>query len=74
MVKDIFYAVSRKGQGRIFTECPTRDDKLGVWVGESAGYISMTVILMQSYGFQLPKVTWEDSPVQLELSLNYGKD
>ena len=74
MVTDIYYAVSRKGQGRIFTERPIRDVKLGVWVGESAGYISMTVILMQTSGFKLPELTWEDAPVRLELSLNYGKD
>ena len=74
MVLDIYWAVSRKGQGRIFTERPIRDVKLGVWVGESAGYISMTVILMQLSGFKLPELTWEDAPVRLELSLNYGKD
>jgi hypothetical protein len=71
MVKDIFYAVSRKGQGRIFTTMPKREERLGVWVGESVGCISMLVMMMASEGFQMPRLTWDDNPVKLTIELNY---
>ena len=72
MVKELFYAVSRKGQGRVFTECPKRDERLGVWVGESAGCISMTVMIFESDGYVLPRISWDDEPIGMKMSLEYG--
>jgi hypothetical protein len=71
--KKIWYAVSRKGQGRVFTSKPTREERLGVWVGESVGCISMTVMLMESEGLiEFPPMTWKDEPLELKLELGYG--
>ena len=72
MVKQLWYAVSRKGQGRVFTGCPKRDERLGVWVGDSAGCISLTVMVFEGDGFVLPRITWDDEPMEMKLKLEYG--
>ena len=66
----IWYAVNGKGQGRIFTSLPERDDHFKVWLAESVGCISMTVMLFESNGeLALPDLKWDDDPVELELSI-----
>lgn len=74
MVRKLWYAVSRKGQGRVFTSLPVREPRLGVWTGESVGCISMTVMVMESDGFRLPRITWDDEPVELKLTLDYVQE
>lgn len=69
MKKRVFYAVSKSGQGRIFTTLPERDEHWGMWLGESVGCISTLFMLFLSDGLQLPTITWEDEPVELELSI-----
>lgn len=73
MEKTLWYAVSGKGQGRIFTTYPVRDEHFRIWQAESVGCISTVVMLMESEGFDLPDMTWKDEPVKLTLSLDYGK-
>lgn len=70
MVKKVWYAVSGKGQGRIFTTYPVRDDHFKVWLAESVGCISMTVMLFEADGMELPNLTWKDDPVELEISIS----
>lgn len=70
MTKKLWYAVSRKGQGRVFTTCPVRDEHFGVWLGASAGCISTTFMLFEADGLELPNLKWGDDPVQLELTIN----
>ena len=66
----IWYAVNGKGQGRIFTSLPERDDHFKVWLAESVGCISMTVMMLESDGeLVLPDLKWDDDPVELELSI-----
>lgn len=33
----------------------------------------MTVARMEALGFVLPKLSWPDEPVELKLTLDYGK-
>lgn len=68
---EIFYAVNKSGQGVIFEDEPSRDTILEVWVGQYNGSVTMVVARMESLGFVLPKITWEDEPVKLKLSLAY---
>lgn len=68
---EIFYAVNKSGQGCFFEEKPNRDTILEVWVGQYNGSITMVVARMESLGFVLPKITWEDEPVKLKLALAY---
>lgn len=68
---EIFYAVNKSGQGCVFKEEPSRDTVLEVWVGQYNGSITMVVARMESLGFVLPRITWEDEPVKLKLSLAY---
>lgn len=70
MTKKLWYAVSKKGQGRVFTTCPIRDEHFGIWLGESIGCISTTLMLFESDGLDLPAIKWNDDPVQIELSIN----
>lgn len=67
----IYYAVNGKGQGRIFTSKPERDNHFKIWIAESVGCISMTAMLFESNGeLTLPTLTWKDDPIELELSIS----
>lgn len=66
----LYYAVGVGGQGRIFAELPIRDTDRNVWVGNSDGFFVMVVARMEACGFVLPKISWEDEPVELTLSLS----
>lgn len=68
---EIFYAVNKSGQGCVFEDEPSRDTGLEVWEGQYNGSITMVVARMESLGFVLPRITWEDEPVKLKLSLTY---
>ncbi len=68
---EIFYAVNKSGQGCVFADEPRRDTGLEVWEGQYNGSITMVVARMESLGFVLPRITWEDEPVKLKLSLTY---
>lgn len=65
----LYYAVGVGGQGRIFAEMPSRDIDRNVWIGNSDGFLVMVVARMEALGFVLPKLTWQDEPVELKLSL-----
>lgn len=66
----IWYAVNGRGQGRVYTSLPERDDHFKVWLAESVGCISMTVMMLESNGeLMLPDLKWDDDPVELELSI-----
>ena len=66
----IWYAVNGKGQGRIFTSQPVRNDHWKLWEAESVGCISMAVMLLESNGeLELPVLSWKDEPVELELTI-----
>ena len=67
----LWYAVNGRGQGRIFTTKPERNDHWKLWEAESVGCISMTAMLLESEGMLvLPNLTWKDEPVELELSIS----
>ena len=72
MEKRIWYAVSMRGQGRVFTSKPERNELLGVWCGDSAGSVTMLVMMMEGEGFRLPDITWEDEPVEMKIVLCDG--
>ena len=66
----IWYAVSGRGQGNIYTTCPVRNQHFSVWQGRLEGCVASTVCLMAAeHGLQLPVITWEDEPVELEVSI-----
>ena len=67
----IWYAVNGKGQGRIFTSLPVREEHFKIWTAESVGCISMTAMLLESEGeLDLPAtMTWKDDPMELELTI-----
>lgn len=69
MTKKVWYAVSRKGQGRIFTSCPVRNETFGIFEGESIGCISTLFMLFEGDGFRLPRRKFEDDPIELEISI-----
>lgn len=69
----LFYAVNRSGQGCIFMEEPSRDTVYERWIGEYHPSVTLTVDRMTALGFTLPKISWEDEPVEIKLTLDYGK-
>lgn len=71
MTKKIWYAVSKTGQGRVFTTCPVRNEHFGIWEAESIGCISTLFMLFESDGLQVPNLKWDDDPVALELTMAF---
>lgn len=71
--KSLFYAVNRSGQGHIFMEEPRRDTVFERWVGEYLPSVSLTIDKMTALGFVLPKISWDDEPVEIKLLLDYGE-
>lgn len=71
--KSLFYAVNRSGQGCIFMEEPRRDTVFERWVGEYLPSVSLTIDRMTALGFVLPKISWDDEPVEIKLFLDYGE-
>lgn len=66
-----YFAVNRNEQGRIFEKKPKRDVKKGVWVGPFHGKLTITISYLVGLGFELPDISWQDSPVKLKLIMNY---
>lgn len=69
MKRKIWYAVSKYGQGRVFTTLPVRNQHWGLWEGESVGCISTLFMIFEADGLELPNMTFKDEPVELELSI-----
>ena len=72
MEKVLYYAVSRRGQGCIYTEPPVRNENFGVYQGRIEGCYSSLVADFEAEGFALPDISWKDEPVKLRLSIEYG--
>lgn len=71
--KTLYYAVSRRGQGVVFTDMPERVEKLGIWSGTIEGIYNSVVSDMEAEGYaELPLLSWKDEPVELKLSLEHG--
>lgn len=71
--KTIWYAVSSRGQGVIFTEKPSRLKKIGVWAGKIEGCYCSVVADMEAEGLlKLPSLTYSDEPIELKISISYG--
>ena len=72
-VKLLWYAVSARGQGVIFTDKPERVDKLGLWSGTIEGCYCSVVADMEANGLvELPEISYKDDPVELKLSISHG--
>ena len=74
-MKKLWYAVSRRGQGNIFTDLPERDEHFGIWKGHIEGCYSSVVCDMEQCGLiELPDITWKNDPVELMLSITTDGD
>lgn len=69
----VYYAVDECGQGWLFESKPHRNMVCGWWYGDKDIHITVVVMRMEALGFVLPDITWDDDPVELTLSLSYGK-
>ena len=67
----VWYAVSKTGQGRVFTSRPERNEHWGIWEGESMGFVTFLFMHMEAEGLEIPSLKWSDDPVQLMISLEY---
>lgn len=65
----IWYAVSKSGQGRVFTSKPERDGHFGIWVGESIGFVSSLFLWFEAEGFRIENMAWQDEPKELTISI-----
>jgi len=71
--KKLWYAVSSRGQGVVFTEKPERHESLGVWKGKIEGCYCSLVSDMVSEGIlRLPLLSYNDEPIELKLTITYG--
>lgn len=67
----IWYAVSKTGQGRVFTTKPERNDHFGIWVGEHVGFVSSLFMWAESEGLRLPDLKWNDDPVPMTVTIGF---
>ena len=71
--KKLYYAVSSRGQGVVFTQKPERVDKIGVWAGKIEGCYCSVVGDLEAEGLlRLPNLSYSDEPVELKLTVSYG--
>ena len=68
---EIWYAVSKSGQGRVFTSKPERNEHFGIWTGEHIGFVSSLFMWFEAEGLTLPEIGWGDEPIRMVLSLGY---
>lgn len=66
---DIWFAVNKHGQGRVFTSKPERDGHFGIWVGDTIGFVSSMVMWFEAEGFRIENMTWQDEPKKLTISI-----
>ena len=67
--KKIWLACSKKGQVRVFTTCPVRDDHWGIWLGESIGCISTLFMLFEADGLEVPNINFNDEPRKYTITI-----
>ena len=66
----IWYAVSGRGQGNVYTTKPDRDDHFKLWKGRIEGCVCSLFCLMCAEGeVNIPVLTWNDEPIELELTI-----
>ena len=71
--KTLYYAVSRRGQGVVFSDKPERVEKIGIWSGTIEGIYNSVVADMEAEGFlELPNLSYKDEPVELKLTISDG--
>lgn len=68
--KKIWLVCTKKGQIRVYTSYPVRDEKWGVFLGESIGCISTLFMLFEADGMEIPPLKWEDEPYPMEISIS----
>lgn len=73
MKKTLWYAVSKMGQGNIFTSMPERNDLRGIWTGEIHPCFTIAVLQLESEGFVLPNISWKDEAVKIMLEIEIEK-
>lgn len=71
MELNIWYAVNKGGQGRVFLGRPKRDEKSGLWLGETTGDINLIIYRLWAMHGGAPALSWEDEPLELQLTLGY---
>ena len=72
MTIEIWYAVSKRGQGHIYTTKPLINEHFGVYEGEQNSCVTMFVLMMEADGFELPVLKFGDDPVKLKITMSYG--
>lgn len=71
--KKLYYAVSTRGQGVVFTEKPERAENIGVWSGRIEGCYCSVIADLEAEGLlRLPNISYKDEPVELKLTITYG--
>ena len=68
---EVWYAVSKNGNGCVFMEQPVRNDHFGVWEGSILTCINDVVRHLEADGLTLPQVKWGDEPVKMVISLSF---
>ena len=67
--KKIWLACSKKGQVRVFTSLPVRDEHWGMWLGEAVGCISTLFMLFEADGMEVPDINFNDEPRKLTITI-----
>ena len=68
----IWVACQKSGGYRVFKQVPNRDTVHDVWTGDYDAKGQVALAHLESLGLSLPSLTWEDEPVQLKISIQWG--
>ena len=55
----------------MYTTKPVRESHRRVWLGRVEGIYCRLLMDMESRGYRLPSLTWDDEPVEVELTLSW---
>ncbi len=65
----IWIACQKSGSYRTFKQVPNRNTVQGVWEGDYDSKGQVAIAHLETLGLSLPSLTWEDEPVQLNISI-----
>lgn len=69
--KELYYAVSRRGRGGVFTSLPVRNEHFGLWEGKMETCYSSVISDMEADGLALPDISFSDEPVRMTITVSY---
>ena len=73
MTKEVYYAVSKSGQGGVFMDSPEMEEHWGRYTGTQMGCISSLFMMFEADGMKLPNIGFNDGPRKFRITIEEVK-